>query len=160
MLYTVESVADEKKMDYDQRKEYRGKYAYPIIQGLEAWANTECDSVLPKSPIGKALHYLLAHIRQLSRYTLDGRYRIDNNLVENSIRPVAVGRKGYLFCGNHRAAEDAAIYYTMMGCCKMADVDPKKWMLYFLNHVHDFDNDYSLDIADLLPQNLKDKGLI
>lgn len=160
MLYTVESVADEKKMGYDQRKEYREKYAYPIIQGLEAWANAEYEKVLPKSPIGKALHYLLAHIRQLSRYMINGKYRIDNNLVENSIRPVAVGRKGYLFCGNHRAAEDAALYYTMMGCCKMADVDPKKWMLYVLGHIHEYDNDYSRDIADFLPQNLKDKGLI
>ena len=160
MLYTVESVADEKEMDYDHRKDYRQQYAYPIIRGLEAWAKAEYEKVLPKSPIGKAMHYLLVHIRQLSRYTLNGKYRIDNNLVENSIRPVAVGRKGYLFCGNHRAAEDAAIYYTMMGCCKLANVDPKKWMLYFLNHIHEYDNDNSRDVADFLPLNLKEKGLI
>lgn len=106
------------------------------------------------------MNYMLNRIRQLSRYTMDGRYRIDNNLCENAVRPVAVGRKGYLFCGNHDAAEDAAVIYSFMGCCKLAEVDPKKWMNYFLTHVHDYDNDYNLDLADLLPHNLKEKGLI
>ena len=79
---------------------------------LEAWALNEKDAVMPKSPIGKALGYLLGNIRQLSRYITDGRYQIDNNFIENSVRPLAVGRKNYLFCGNHNVAEDAAIIYT------------------------------------------------
>ena len=54
---------------------------------------------------------------------VDGRYRIDNNLVENGQRPVAVGRRGYLFCGNDDAAKDAAVMYTVMGCCKAAGVN-------------------------------------
>ena len=91
---------------------------------------------------------------------MDGRYRIDNNLIENAVRPVAVGRKGYLFCGNHDAAQDAAIIYTFMGCCKLAGVDPKKWMNYFLTHVHDYDDDYNIDLAELLPHNLKAKEVI
>lgn len=160
MLYSIEAMANEKKLSYEERAEYRRQYAYPIIRALEAWALAEYDQVLPKSPIGKAMSYMLTRIRQLSRYTMDGRYRIDNNLVENAVRPVAVGRKGYLFCGNHDAAEDAAVIYSLMGCCKLAEVDPKKWMNYFLRHVHDYDNDYSLDLAELLPHNLKKKCLI
>jgi transposase len=96
----------------------------------------------------------------LSRYTLDGRYRIDNNLVENSVRPVAVGRKGYLFCGNYDTTEDAAVYYSFMGCCKLADIDPKKCMNYFLAHTLDYDTDYSLDLTELLPAHLKAKELL
>lgn len=160
MLYSIETMADEQGLDHEARAQYRQQYAYPIIRALEAWALAEYDQVLPKSPIGKAMHYLTTRIRQLSRYVSDGRYRIDNNLVENSVRPVAVGRKGYLFCGNHDAAEDAAVIYSLMGCCKLAGVDPKKWTSYFLTHVHGYDNDYSLNIADFLPHNLKEAGLL
>jgi hypothetical protein len=72
--------------------------------------------VLSKSSIGKTLFYLTAHIRPLPGYTLDGRYHINNNLVGNSVRPAAIGRKGYLFCGNPDAAENAAVYYTTPLC--------------------------------------------
>ena len=126
MLYSIETLADGRHLDYGQRASLRRELSYPIIRALEAWALNEAGSVLPKSPIGKAIHYLLSHIRQLSRYVNDGRYKIDNNDIENSVRPLAVGRKGYLFCGNHDAAEDAAVIYTFMGCCKLANVDVRK----------------------------------
>lgn len=122
-----------------------------------------CDllSVRPdKSPIGKAIGYFLNYSRQLVRYTMDGRYMLDNNLIENSVRPVALGRKNYLFCGNHEAAEDAAVIYSLMGCCKAVGVDFKEWMNYFLNHVHEYDNDYSKDLTELLPHSLKAQAII
>lgn len=83
----------------------------------------EYPKVLPKSPIGKAQNYLITRIKQLADYTKDGRYMIDNYPIENSVRPLAIGRKNYMFCGNHDEAEEAAIMYTMMGCSKLADVD-------------------------------------
>ena len=116
--------------------------------------------MLPKSPIGKAINYFLTYSRQLARYTIDGRYRPDSNLIENSVRPVALGRKNYLFCGNHDAAEDAAVIYSLMGCCKAAGVDFKKWTLHFLKHIHEYDNDYTRDLAELLPHNLKKQELL
>ena len=89
------------RFDDDNAPPYRlnqwQELAYPIIRALEAWALNEKDTVMPKSPIGKALGYLLGHIQQLSRYITDGRYQIDNNFIENSVRPLAVGRKNYLF---------------------------------------------------------------
>ena len=57
------------------------------------------------------------------------------------MRPLALGRKNFLFCGNHDAAEDTAVIYTFMGCCKLAQVDVRKWLNYFFTHVHDYDND-------------------
>ena len=82
------------------------------------------------------------------------------NEIENSVRPLAVGRKGYLFCGNHDAAEDAAIIYTFMGCCKLADVDVRKWLGYFLSHIHGYDTNYSRDLSELFPHNLKKAGIL
>ena len=160
LIYSVETIADEEGASYERRAQLRQELAYPIIRGLEAWALNEQDKVMPKSPIGKALGYLLGHIRQLSRYTTDGMYQIDNNFIENSIRPLALGRKNYLFCGNHDAAEDAAIIYTFMGCCKLAEVDVRKWLNYFFTHIHDYDEDYSRDLLELLPHHLKQKGIL
>ena len=57
------------------------------------------------------------------------------------------------------AAEDAAVIYSLMGCCKAADVDFKQWMNYFLNHVHEYDNDYSKDLVNLLLHFLKEQGI-
>ena len=65
---------------------------------------------------------------KLTAYSKDGRYMIDNKQIENCVRPLAIGKKNYMFCGNHDAAEEAAIMYTMMGCCKLAGVDFRKWI--------------------------------
>jgi transposase len=85
MLYSVETIADEEGASYERRAQLRQELAYPIIRGLEAWALNEKDAVMPKSPIGKAIGYLLGHIRQLSRYTTDGRYMIDNNFIYHNL---------------------------------------------------------------------------
>lgn len=160
MLYSVETMADEQNMSYEERADLRQRLSYPIIRGLEVWALEEYPKVLPKSPIGKALNYLTKRIKQLSGYTKDGRYSIDNNPIENCVRPLAIGRKNYMFCGNNNAAEEAAIMYTMMGCCKLADIDFRKWTTYFLQHVHEYDDDYSKDLTDFFPHILKEKGLV
>ena len=65
---------------------------------------------------------------RLGRYVNDGRFCIDNNLVENAIRPLALGRKNFLFCGNHDAAVRAAIVYSLVDSCKALGVDPRQWM--------------------------------
>lgn len=160
LLYSVETMADAKGLDYEGRAALRQELSYPIIKALEAWGLAEYDKVVPKSNIGKAIFYLCNHIRQLSRYVTDGRYQIDNNFIENSVRPLAIGRKNFLFCGNHDAAEDAAVIYTFMGCCKLAEVDFRKWTNYFLSHIHEYDADYSKDLADFLPHNLKAQGIL
>ena len=160
LLYEIEKEADNRQLDFDGRRDLRLRLATPILKMFEVWLKNEYPKVMPKSPIGKAIHFALERYDRLCRYVIDGRYRIDSNLVENGQRPVAVGRKGYLFCGNDDAAEDAAVMYTMMGCCKAAEVNVEQWLTYFLEHVHDYDNDYSRDLAELLPSELKSKGLI
>ena len=113
--------------------------------------------VLPKGRIGKAIRYTYNIFEKLTRYHLDGRWKIDNNLAENEIRPIAVGRKNWLFCKNHDAAENAAIVYSLLGCCKSSGVNFREWLVYFLENVHHYDNDYSKDLAELLPHNYASK---
>ena len=160
LLYDVEREADDKNLSYGERSRLRMEVSVPILMGFEAWLQAEYPKVMPKSPIGKAINFARERFDRLSRYVIDGRYRIDSNLVENGQRPVAVGRKNYLFCGNDSAAEDAAVLYTMMGCCKAAGVNVYDWLVYFLEHVHEYDNDYGRDLAELLPGALKAKRLV
>jgi hypothetical protein len=138
-----------------ERRELRNRLSRPIIVSFEKWLLREYPIVIPKSPIGKAIKYTLNNYSRLKRYLLDGKYLIDNNLAENSIRPVALGRKNYLFCGNHGAAEDAAVIYSMMGCCKASTVNFRDWFEYVLNNIHSYDENYDRDLAELSPHNWK-----
>jgi hypothetical protein len=85
-------------------------------------------------------------------YTTDGRLQIDNNLVENTIRPVAIGRKNYLFAGSHNGARRAAMLYSFLGTCKINNVNPFHWLRDTLEKIpaHPVNQ---LEI--LLPQNYK-----
>lgn len=91
---------------------------------------------------------------RLSRYVNDGRINIDNNLIENAIRPLALGRKNYLFCGNDASAYRAAIVYSLIASCKAADVDPRQWMEDVLVKVSVYKKE-NKDLSELLPRNWK-----
>lgn len=155
LLYKVETMADEQNLDDQQREELRKRLAYPILRAFEKWIVSYYPKVFPKGRMGKALSYTYSIFHRLSRYHLDGRYKMDNNLIENSIRGMAVGRKNYLFCGNHDAAENAAIMYSLIETCKALDVNPHEWLTDVLSRIPAYNNDYSLDLADLLPHNWK-----
>jgi len=155
LIYGVESMADDQGLDYQQRAELRSRLAYPIMCAFEKWIVNYMPKVLPKGRMSQALTYTYSLFHRLSRYHLDGRYRIDNNLVENTIRPLALGRKNYMFCGNHDAAENAAIMYSLLGCCAALDVNPREWLTDVMTKIPYYNNDYSLDLADLLPHNWK-----
>ena len=160
LLYEVERQIKDQALSFEDAAKLRVRLAYPIMVRFEKWLVAEHARVIKGSPIEKAILYTYNRFNKLSRYHLDGRYNIDNNGIENAARPVAVGRKNYLFCQNDDTAESAAIIYSFMGCCKAAGVDFRTWMIYFLDHVHDYDEDYTKDIADLLPDNLKAAGLL
>jgi transposase len=155
LLYDVERQADQKNLSFDERAGLRSRLAYPIMVVFEKWLLNEYPKVLPKGRIGKAIRYTYNIYHKLTRYHLDGRLKIDNNLGENAIRPIALGRKNWLFCGNDDAAENAAIMYSMLGCCKAHEVNFRDWLVYFLSNIHKYDNDYSKDLAELLPNNFK-----
>lgn len=155
MLYRIETMADEQSLDYQQRAELRSRLAYPILCAFEKWILNYYPKVLPKGRMHKALSYTYSLFHRLSRYHLDGRYKLDSNLVENDIRGLAVGRRNYMFCGNHDAAENAAIMYSLFGCCKACGVNPREWLTDVLSRIPAYNSDYSKDLAELLPHNWK-----
>lgn len=153
MLYAIERMADDQNLSFQERAALRQRLAYPILRTFERWLEENLSQVLPQSKIGKAIAYTYTIYRRLSRYVLDGRYRIDNNLVENTVRPLALGRKQYLFCQTHESAEMAAIMYSFMGCCKLHNVNPFEWLTDVLSRV----DETGMNIEDLLPHKWKKK---
>jgi transposase len=127
-LYAIERQAKEDQLNHDQIKILRQAQAVQILNEIEAWLKENIYQVMPKSAIGKAISYTLNQWPRLIRYVEDGRFQIDNNLIENSIRPVALGRKNYLFAGSHDAAQNAAIIYSLLACCKLTGVEPFQWL--------------------------------
>jgi len=149
-LYALEREADEMGATPDQRRELRCTKAYPILVTFEKWLYDNYNTLLPQSRTAKAISYTYSLFPKLSRYHLDGRYRIDNNLVENAIRPLAIGRKNYLFCGNAEAAIRAAIVYSLIGSCKAAGVNPTEWLEDVLSKIYSYSNGKG-NMEDLLP---------
>jgi len=96
MIYRVEAMANDQEMDPKQRAELRQRLAYPILCAFEKWIVSYYPKTVPKGRMNKALSYTYSLFHRLSRYHLDGRYLIDNNLVENDIRPLALGRKNHV----------------------------------------------------------------
>lgn len=136
-LYAVEQKAREHQHDANQRKQLRQKEAVPILVELKQWLDDQARQVLPSSAIGKAIAYALGRWPALKRYIEDGRFEIDNNLVENSIRPVAIGRKNYMFAGSHDAAQRMAMMYSFMATCKINGVEPFAWLKDTLTRIPD-----------------------
>jgi len=151
MLYKVEAMAEDQDLDYEQRAELRQRLAYPILVAFEKWALNYLPKAIPSGRMYRALRYTYNLFQRLSRYHLDGRYEPDNNGVENTIRPLALGRKNFMFCGNHDAAENAAIMYSLFGCCKAVDINPREWLIDVLTRIPEYNANYDLDLADLLP---------
>ena len=135
VLYAVERQATEQQLDVTHRQLLRQQKALPIVTELFDWMDQHIDWVLPQSPIGKALSYALRRKKQLMYYLQDGQVEIDNNLIENAIRPIALGRKNYLFCGSHAAAQRAAIFYSLFACCRQHQVDPYSWLVDVLTRL-------------------------
>ena len=137
-LYAIERTAREEHLDTEAIKALREEKAIPVLTEMETWLRLEVYNVLPKSAIGKAIAYTLNLWPRLVRYVEDGRFQIDNNLIENSIRPVALGRKNYLFAGSHEAAQQAAMIYSLMATCKINNVEPFEWLKNVLTILPDY----------------------
>lgn len=135
-LYAIERTARKEGLSFEQRKDLRRRKAAPILNELEEWMQDSYQRVTPKSSIGKALSYGLKLWDRIKTYLEDGRYEIDNNMVENAIRPVALGRKNYLFAGSHEAAQRAAIMYSLLGTCKKNNVNPFEWLKDVLSRIN------------------------
>lgn len=137
-LYGYERKAKEAGYSFEEVKQLRQEKSVPVLKEMEKWLIEESLRVLPKSAIGVAINYSLNQWERLKRYVGDGRFRIDNNLIENTIRPVALGRKNYLFAGSHEAAQKAAVIYSLLATCKLNEVEPFGWLKNILTIIPDY----------------------
>jgi transposase len=126
LLYGIEKKARD--WSADQRLALRQREAIPILDKLGIWMKAEYKKVPPQSAIAKALAYSINRWEKLCLYSTDGDLCIDNNPVERSIRAIALGRKNYMFCGSHQAARRAAMLYSLLGTCKLHNVNPYEWL--------------------------------
>jgi len=151
-LYAIERKAVDEQLPEAEVLALRQQKAVPILEALGKWMQQTYMEVLPKSAIGKALAYSIERWAQLMIYATAGKLNIDNNPVENAIRPVAIGRKNYLFAGSHEAAQRSAMLYSLLGTCKLHGVNPFAWLKNILEIIpsHPINK-----IQELLPHNWK-----
>ena len=156
LLYAIEALARESDMSHDERHALRLDKSLPIINEIGQYISKEKINTTPQSPIGKAFDYCANRWVSLQNYLTNGMLEIDSNLVENSIRPLALGRKNYLFAGSHDAAKDIAMFYGFFATCTKNEIDPQKWLVFVIKNINDTKTS---QLKFLLPQFI-DKNLL
>ncbi|NPD48278.1 IS66 family transposase [Lentimicrobium sp. S6] len=151
-IYAIERKAKDDQLSPKERYDLRLEESLPLLNELGKWIADSYKTVLPKSPIGKAMAYCIPRWDFLLNFLKDGSLEIDNNGVENAIRPLALGRKNYLFAGSERGAQRAAMFYSFFGTCKKNNINPFDWLKHVLNIIPEYKVNR---LHELLPQNTK-----
>ena len=150
-LYNIEKRV--KNDSADERLKVRRKESRPKLAKILLWLRKNKTAFLPQSPINKAIAHALKIRRSLTRYTKDGRLPIDNNLAENGIRPIALGRKNWLFLGSEDGGETAAILMTFCTTCRKLKINTWEYLADVLQRI----NTHPMSkIDDLLPDRWRD----
>ena len=132
-IYKTENLMND--LPPETRKLMRQGKEKDMIEDFFAWAKKVFPTVLPKSGIGKALLYSISNEQNLKRFLTDGICEIDNNPVENSIRPFTIGRKNWLFCDTPKGAQASAAVYSILETCKANGIDPEKYFNYVFSRL-------------------------
>lgn len=125
-IYTLE--AKFRSLPHWKRYFYRKKFTKPIYRKLHRWLVKHEKSTIPQTPLAKAINYALNHWRALQNVLADGRLEVDNNTAERGIRPIAVGRKNYLFVGSQEGGKRAAIIYSLIETCKQNNLNSFEYL--------------------------------
>jgi transposase len=147
-LYLIERHARDQGMSSEQRYGLRNQLAPPILEGIKTRLDQLGPTLLPQSPLGKAVNYALNEWDALNRYLQDGRLEIDNNLTENALRPSCIGKKNYLFFGHPEAGWRSAVIYSVIVSCRRRKIDP--WD-YLRDLMHRLPSSKNHDIPNLVP---------
>ncbi len=126
ILIIIEKEAREGGFSNEERERLRKERAPEILEKIKVILENPGKVILPQSNVGGAIKHALKNWEQLVKYVEDGKLEIDNNFIENQIRPVALGRKNWLFSGSHDGAERLAMIYSIIGTCKANNIDPMK----------------------------------
>jgi len=122
--YALERDARENNMSPEDKLAMRKELIKPSMEQFKAWMQEQLKQVLPKSPIGVAITYALNQWGYFDPFLSDPRVDLSNILIENAIRPVALGRKNFMFAGSHEAAQRIAIIYSTIAIAKLHGIDP------------------------------------
>jgi transposase len=152
-LYQVED--EIRDLDDEGKRATRQERSKPVYDELCAWCETHQPHEPPSSPLGTAIRYLINHHIALRRFLDDGVIPIDNGIVERLHVRTALTRKNFLFAGSDAGAERAAIAYTILGCCKLADVNPVEYLADVLPRL--MRPIRLCDVPDLLPARWKER---
>ena len=158
-LYEIERRCRSNNLTFQQRLKVRKKEAVPILKNLEEWLSKEManPNLLPKNLLYKALFYTHKRWQGLSAYAHDGQLEIDNNWVENTIRPIALGRKNYLFAGSDSAAQNLAVLYSLVNTCTKNKINVYTYLHWLLKKVAA--NKVTPQAIDWLPHRINPKIL-
>ena len=154
-LYKVEHMCNDANMTPEERKAKRRELSKPIMEAMKLWMETEGVKYSESSQIGKAITYAYTRWDNMMRYLEDGRLLIDNNLAENEIRPVTLGRKNYLFCGNHEAAQNMAVVCSLLATCRNHDVNPRDYLNDIISQMPYHTKASYEELLQLLPHKWK-----
>lgn len=147
-LYDIERQARENELNVNERFELREQYARPILDSIKIWLDEKYISTSSHTDLGVAVSYMLNQWPRLNNYLLDGCLEIDNNLIENAVRPVAMGRKNWLFAGSHENAQRMALVYSLVGTAKLHDVEPYAYLKDVLTQISGYPVNH---LTELLP---------
>jgi len=137
MLYDLERSFKDENAIFEYRLAVRKEMAQPVLKQIHATIQEYALTTTPKSTLGKAITYGLNNWTAIEKYISNGRLEIDNNLIENKIRPIALGRKNFIFIGSHEAAQRIAAIYTIMGTCKAHEVNPSDYLEWLLPKINE-----------------------
>ena len=119
----------------ERRLAVRREQSAPLLADLEDWMRTERAGLSRHSPVARAMDYMLKRWDSFARFLDDGRICLSNNASERAIRPLALGRRSWLFAGSDRGGRRAAAMYTLIGTAKLNDVDPQAWLADVLSRI-------------------------
>jgi transposase len=151
ILYRWEEQWRQSRAGPDGREALRASHSRMVMERLRRALDKLAPRYLPKSPMGQALGYALNQWPLLQRFLEHGEVEIDNNLVENAIRPTAVGKKGWLFFGSEEAGARNAVVFTLVQNCRMHGLDPYEYFKDLLERLPRMTNQDRLD--QLTPRN-------
>ena len=134
-LYAIEKAIRGKPPD--ERAAVRQARSRPMFEDLDAWLQTQLTRISGKTPLAAAIRYGLTRMKKLEPWLHHGVTELDNNTAERAIRPLAVGRKNYLFVGSPSGGKSAAIAYTLIETAKLNGVDPQAWLTDVLANIAD-----------------------
>jgi len=134
-MFRIEREADRKAMDHHQRRALREHKSRALLKYLAAWAGQTRPKAPPDEPLGRAITYLTNQWEALKRFLEDGRLPLTNNDCERSLRHVAVGRAGWLFCGSDVGAEATAVLFTCIVSAKLHGRNVREWLTQTLDRL-------------------------